>query len=178
MERVSQKNGSNVVCLYDLIPLVFPKAFAPGSVRAFEIWFEKIVLPADAVVGISKSVAEEFYACVQGREIGGACPSAGFTFRRRLRTADRRGDAPRPAGDRLRHSRFSRDRRGRRRLLRPPRQRQPRPSDSGGSGERSGRGASSSSCPDLTRGREASFGHGEARYISAGRPRLRLCNAD
>jgi alpha-1,2-rhamnosyltransferase len=37
-------------------------------VRNYEVWFDRIVLASDAVVGISKSVADEFCAFVRSRE--------------------------------------------------------------------------------------------------------------
>jgi glycosyltransferase involved in cell wall biosynthesis len=60
MEEISRKNGANIACLYDLIPILFPKACAPSLTHNYEIWFDKIILASDAVVGISKSVVEEF----------------------------------------------------------------------------------------------------------------------
>ena len=64
MELISRKRGSNIVILHDILPLVYPGLFHPDNVRNVEIWFDKIVLNSDAVVAVSKSVAEEFLAFV------------------------------------------------------------------------------------------------------------------
>jgi glycosyltransferase involved in cell wall biosynthesis len=60
MEEVSRKRGSNIVCLYDLIPLLYPESCMPHVVHDYRNWFDRIVLQSDAVVCISKNVAEEF----------------------------------------------------------------------------------------------------------------------
>ena len=60
MAEISRKGGSNIVCLFDIIPLLYPAAFTPAVVRSFEVWMKDIVASSDAAVGISRSVCDEF----------------------------------------------------------------------------------------------------------------------
>jgi glycosyltransferase involved in cell wall biosynthesis len=77
IEEISSKNGTNIACLYDLIPIMFPQACAPALVRDYRVWFDRIVLASDAVVGISKSVADDFRTHAQ-HEIAGARQAVGW----------------------------------------------------------------------------------------------------
>jgi glycosyltransferase involved in cell wall biosynthesis len=70
LKEVSRKRGSNIVCLYDLIALLYPQACLPHVVRYYRDWFDKIVLASDAIVCISKNVAEEFCEYVRLYECG------------------------------------------------------------------------------------------------------------
>lgn len=69
MDTVSRRGGSNIICVYDLLPLLYPAACPPGLQRAFEVWFDELVCRSDAVVAISRTVASEFrdYAAARGR---------------------------------------------------------------------------------------------------------------
>ncbi len=62
MEQVSRKNGSNIIVLHDIIPVLYPGAFSFATSSAFVIWLDKIVLASDAVVAVSRSAAEDFLA--------------------------------------------------------------------------------------------------------------------
>jgi len=59
MREISNRGGANVVCLYDLLPLMFPQAFPPSLVPLFERWFEEALTKSDAVVAISQSAAQD-----------------------------------------------------------------------------------------------------------------------
>ena len=59
MREVSSKGGANVVCVYDLLPLMFPQAFPPSLVPLFETWFDEALAKSDAVVAISHSAAQD-----------------------------------------------------------------------------------------------------------------------
>ena len=65
MREISRKGGTNIVCLYDMIPLMFSQAFAPALVRSFGDWFDEIALQSDALVAISRSTANEFTAYLE-----------------------------------------------------------------------------------------------------------------
>lgn len=69
VDLVRARGGRNVVCLYDLFPIVYGAAF-PAALRAnFKKWFEEIILPADGVAAISHSVANEFEEYCQERRL-------------------------------------------------------------------------------------------------------------
>jgi alpha-1,2-rhamnosyltransferase len=65
MKMVSARGGETIVGLYDIIPLLHPDAVGPGAFLAFQNWFERIVLKADAVVCISESTARSFVEHVE-----------------------------------------------------------------------------------------------------------------
>ena len=68
MAKVSARGGSNIVLQHDLIPFLHRKLCncdADGIVD----WFDKIVLNSDAVVCVSKSVAQEFIDLVAARKL-------------------------------------------------------------------------------------------------------------
>lgn len=67
MEEISRRGGKNVICVHDLLPLDFPVFFDRDHVRLFANWFERMVVPSDAVVAVSKSVADHFCEYVQAR---------------------------------------------------------------------------------------------------------------
>ncbi len=58
MRDISARGGRNVVLVYDFFPLQYNEICF--RVENFVAWFDKIVLCADAVVCISRSVADEF----------------------------------------------------------------------------------------------------------------------
>jgi len=58
MQDISARGGRNIVILYDLFPLQYNEICF--RVENFVAWFDRIVLGADAVVCISRSVADEF----------------------------------------------------------------------------------------------------------------------
>jgi glycosyltransferase involved in cell wall biosynthesis len=62
MREVSERGGMNVVCVYDLLPLMYPQAFPPTLLPLFEAWFDKAVVKSDAVVAISRSAAQDLLA--------------------------------------------------------------------------------------------------------------------
>jgi glycosyltransferase involved in cell wall biosynthesis len=69
MEETSRRGGANIICVYDLLPLLDPASCPAALVRAFEIWFDELVCESDAVVAISRTVANEFreYASTHSR---------------------------------------------------------------------------------------------------------------
>jgi alpha-1,2-rhamnosyltransferase len=69
IEDFRARGGKVVVCLYDLFPLLYPALYTRGLVADFRVWMNRVILRADAVVAISRSVAESFrdYARRSGR---------------------------------------------------------------------------------------------------------------
>jgi glycosyltransferase involved in cell wall biosynthesis len=59
-ELVSRSGGSNIVVLHDILPLIYPRIFEELPASNFANWMEKVVPNVDAVVAVSKTVAEEF----------------------------------------------------------------------------------------------------------------------
>ncbi len=71
-----RRAGGKLICgLHDLIPLRFPGAVTSGHVAHFQEWFQSIALNSDAVICVSRTVAEDFadYA----RERGSALATGG-----------------------------------------------------------------------------------------------------
>jgi alpha-1,2-rhamnosyltransferase len=60
LERASRAGATIVACLYDLIPVLHPAATARETIGAFRAWFDLIVRKSDALIGISKTVIDEF----------------------------------------------------------------------------------------------------------------------
>ena len=58
MQDISARGGRNIVILYDLFPLQYNEICF--RVENFVAWFNRVVLASDAVVCISRSVADEF----------------------------------------------------------------------------------------------------------------------
>lgn len=58
LDVVKAKGGRNVVCLYDILPLVHPAAFPPALTQRFEGWLSQIVLRSDGVIADSRAAAE------------------------------------------------------------------------------------------------------------------------
>jgi glycosyltransferase involved in cell wall biosynthesis len=73
MKRVTDNGGTNILVLHDIIPLtyptLYPRDFYPDTARNHADWFNKIVVKADVVVAVSKSVAEDFLAYVAANKI-------------------------------------------------------------------------------------------------------------
>ena len=59
MRVVAERGALSVVVMYDLIPVLYPSAFADVS-HAFADWLDTLAVRADAVVAISKSTADDF----------------------------------------------------------------------------------------------------------------------
>lgn len=72
MQRMSDNGGSNILVLHDIMPLscpvLFPTDFYPRTAKNHASWFDNIVVNSDAVVAISKSVAEDFLGYVACEE--------------------------------------------------------------------------------------------------------------
>ncbi len=60
LQKVEQRGGSNIWCLHDLIPILYPGLFGSTANETFRRWFEISLPHYDAVVTVSKSVAEDF----------------------------------------------------------------------------------------------------------------------
>ncbi|WBK00331.1 glycosyltransferase family 4 protein [Methylocystis parvus] len=58
LDRVKAKGGKNIVCLYDILPLIHPAAFPPALTQRFVGWLSQIVLKSDGVVADSRAAAE------------------------------------------------------------------------------------------------------------------------
>jgi glycosyltransferase involved in cell wall biosynthesis len=69
MEEISRKGGTNIVCLYDLIPMLYPQACAPALSRIYRPWFDRVVLASNVVLGISKSVVDDFRGYMEKNDI-------------------------------------------------------------------------------------------------------------
>lgn len=69
LDRVKAKGGRNIVCLYDILPLIYPAAFPPALTQRFEEWLSRIVLPSDGVIADSRAAAESLrdYLDAKGR---------------------------------------------------------------------------------------------------------------
>lgn len=76
LDRVSAADGLIVACLYDLIPIRYPGAYGGQRPRSFVEWIDNVVLGADAVVAISRSVADDLLAYA---EETGAVLKPGFS---------------------------------------------------------------------------------------------------
>ena len=69
IEAFRARGGKVVGCLYDLFPILYPTLYTRGLVADFHAWID-VLLDCDAVVAISRSVAESFASHV--REMDGA----------------------------------------------------------------------------------------------------------
>lgn len=69
LDRVRAKGGRSIVCLYDILPLIYPAAFPPALTQRFEEWLSRIVLPSDGVIADSRAAAESLrdYLAANGR---------------------------------------------------------------------------------------------------------------
>lgn len=57
--KVLALGGRNIIVLHDIYPLLYPAMFHPLTTRRFAAWFEKVVVPCDAIVAVSQSTAAE-----------------------------------------------------------------------------------------------------------------------
>ncbi|TAL80078.1 MAG: glycosyltransferase family 1 protein [Beijerinckiaceae bacterium] len=60
VQDVARRGGANVCCVHDLIPLLYPGTVSGSSTRIFRSWLDAILPHCEAVVAISRSVAEDF----------------------------------------------------------------------------------------------------------------------
>ncbi|MGO9135065.1 MAG: glycosyltransferase family 4 protein [Methylovirgula sp.] len=60
MQRVREAKGQNVVGLHDIIPFLYPAFVTPEGLVAFQDWFERVALTADAIVCVSRWSAASF----------------------------------------------------------------------------------------------------------------------
>ncbi|WP_457797048.1 glycosyltransferase family 4 protein [Methylocystis sp. S23] len=69
LDAVKAKGGRNIVCLYDILPLIHPAAFPPALRQRFEEWLSHIVLRSDGVIADSRAAAESLrdYLAANGR---------------------------------------------------------------------------------------------------------------
>lgn len=57
VSEIKTKGGRSIVCLYDILPLLYPDAFPSYLVTRFENWLNRIVLACDGVVADSRAAA-------------------------------------------------------------------------------------------------------------------------
>lgn len=62
------RGGKIVACLYDLFPLLYPTLYNPTLIANFQAWTHRVLLDCDAIIAISKSVADRFAIYVKGLE--------------------------------------------------------------------------------------------------------------
>lgn len=58
LEEVKARGGRSVVCLYDILPLLYPNAFPADLSARFRVWLDRIVLKSNGVVADSRAVAD------------------------------------------------------------------------------------------------------------------------
>lgn len=58
LSEIKSKGGRSIVCLYDILPLLYPDAFPPYLVARFQNWLSAIVLQSDGVMADSRTAAE------------------------------------------------------------------------------------------------------------------------
>lgn len=72
VEQIKAKGGAAIVCLHDILPIVYPAAFSPPIAQRFEAWMQQIVLQSDGVIANSRATAESLrdylVASGQGRK--------------------------------------------------------------------------------------------------------------
>jgi alpha-1,2-rhamnosyltransferase len=69
VQDVAQRGGSVICGVHDLIPLLYPGTVSLGTTRAFRTWLSAILPYCDAVVTISRSVAEDFIKYVSEHQL-------------------------------------------------------------------------------------------------------------
>lgn len=62
------QGGKIVGCLYDLFPLLYPTLYNPMLIVSFQAWTHRVLLNCDAIVAISKNVADRFAIYAKGLE--------------------------------------------------------------------------------------------------------------
>lgn len=70
LEKVRAKGGRSIVCLYDILPLLYPDAFPSYLVTRFRNWLTHVVLASDGVIADSRAAAESLcdYLKESGRQ--------------------------------------------------------------------------------------------------------------
>lgn len=58
ISEIKSKGGRSIVCLYDILPLLYPDAFPPYLVVRFQNWLSTIVSQSDGVIADSRTAAE------------------------------------------------------------------------------------------------------------------------
>ncbi len=58
VDEVKAKGGASIVCLHDILPILYPAAFSPPVAQRFEEWMRRLVLTSDGVVANSRATAE------------------------------------------------------------------------------------------------------------------------
>jgi glycosyltransferase involved in cell wall biosynthesis len=69
LQDVVWRGGSNIWCIHDLIPLLYPGLFGSALHKCFLDWFEMILPHCSAVVTVSKTVAEDFINYLLAKEL-------------------------------------------------------------------------------------------------------------
>lgn len=60
VQDVVRRGGANVCCIHDLIPLLYPGTVSGSATRLFQSWLDAVLPHCEAVVTVSRSVAEDF----------------------------------------------------------------------------------------------------------------------
>lgn len=58
LDAIKAKGGRSIVCLYDILPLLYPDAFPSYLVTRFRNWLDRIVRQSDGVVADSRDAAQ------------------------------------------------------------------------------------------------------------------------
>ncbi|QGM98364.1 glycosyltransferase family 4 protein [Methylocystis parvus] len=58
--NLASAGGRLVTVIHDLIPLIHPLSVSPEMSEVFKEWFERLALASDAVICVSRSVAQDF----------------------------------------------------------------------------------------------------------------------
>ncbi len=74
MRRVKEKGGTNVVAVYDILPLLHPPLFNRKVGADFARWFDEIVRAADAAIAISRATAESVVDYLAAKPSGKPLP--------------------------------------------------------------------------------------------------------
>lgn len=61
LAAIEAKGGRSIVCLYDILPLLYPDAFPSYLVTRFQNWLNRIVLRSDGVVADSGDAARSLH---------------------------------------------------------------------------------------------------------------------
>lgn len=69
LERVRSRGGEIISCVFDLIPELYPYACHEATVPRYRAWLRRTLLESDAVLAISRTVAEELAAFVRSRAL-------------------------------------------------------------------------------------------------------------
>ncbi len=58
IHEVKAKGGSAILCLHDILPILYPAAFSPPIAQRFQEWMPQLVLTSDGVIANSRATAE------------------------------------------------------------------------------------------------------------------------